>query len=564
MSVSCPKCREQVTLPAGVSPSARVECPLCSQVYHFEEVLDLLPPQLIVLDDVPDAGREEASAAEMVPAETLPLVDTGEQVPSMGFDNFEFETSPPPQLRSKRSIRGQRNARRKSPLLELSKIIAGGVVGLLIGQLILWWGLAKDPLRTAADVAAVAPWAVPPKFHAVPQVHDPQAAPLPQRSPRDRKSVPVSRDATATNAESASLPNQVAAVSPSAGYFGNEPGRAGSSRALPPPQLSTETVEPDADPVMGKQKQVDDSPSTLPVEAPSNFPERTDASVADLPSSTTVRSERLPFELPSEDDLPASRSETPSGEPDRIEASSDELGNQDEMQSEAPVTAAPKATLGRDPAAETPRAGVAAGEEQLRATSRDSVQPPVGGPGGPNAATKELVSRLTAAHQAAAKWKAAEPVDVAERRRLAAQFYRSLAGVGSALYNCPPGDPDLRRYRAGVRELLEEIAADDEQRSVVELAAPSWISAMGGGSGAIVFGEVHDVAAVGDWLRVHLKLRPGNQLTIFARPENAELEEGASVAVLGRLVEPEKPSIAPYATTTDTVLIECLTVSAAR
>ena len=60
--VACPRCRDEVTLPAKVSPQARVRCPLCRDEYILSEALAKMPPTLIVLD--PGPGMEEPSYTE--------------------------------------------------------------------------------------------------------------------------------------------------------------------------------------------------------------------------------------------------------------------------------------------------------------------------------------------------------------------------------------------------------------------------------------------------------------------------------------------------------------------
>ena len=48
-TVSCPKCSDQVTVPASAPRSARVRCPLCQEEYDLADALAQLPPTLIVI-----------------------------------------------------------------------------------------------------------------------------------------------------------------------------------------------------------------------------------------------------------------------------------------------------------------------------------------------------------------------------------------------------------------------------------------------------------------------------------------------------------------------------------
>ena len=57
--VACPKCADLVALPDRASRRATVRCPLCQAQFLLTEVLDKLPPALLVVDD-PEAARKKA------------------------------------------------------------------------------------------------------------------------------------------------------------------------------------------------------------------------------------------------------------------------------------------------------------------------------------------------------------------------------------------------------------------------------------------------------------------------------------------------------------------------
>ena len=48
-TVSCPKCSDQVSVPASAPRSARVRCPLCQEEYDLADALAQLPPALIIV-----------------------------------------------------------------------------------------------------------------------------------------------------------------------------------------------------------------------------------------------------------------------------------------------------------------------------------------------------------------------------------------------------------------------------------------------------------------------------------------------------------------------------------
>ena len=49
--VACPKCADSVVLPGRASRLATVRCPLCQEEFPLAEVLDKMPPALVVVDD---------------------------------------------------------------------------------------------------------------------------------------------------------------------------------------------------------------------------------------------------------------------------------------------------------------------------------------------------------------------------------------------------------------------------------------------------------------------------------------------------------------------------------
>lgn len=187
----CPKCREQVSIPSGVSRQARVRCPLCSEEYLLDDALRPLPPLLVVVHD-PEAA---SAATTLEPSEPAPVFAgaEGSRGPAMGWneaDQFALEpaaSSPPafqfepgsalaagrgPVARSA-AVASRPRARRKQagPLRLIVQTVGGGVMGLVIAQLILWWMPGKwdhnnrDPFKLAAKTARYAPFLVPVELH---------------------------------------------------------------------------------------------------------------------------------------------------------------------------------------------------------------------------------------------------------------------------------------------------------------------------------------------------------------------------------------------------------------
>jgi len=173
--VSCPKCHDPVSLPEGSAAESRVECPLCHDEYVLSEILDRLPPKLIVLD----AGGNGQGEAAPFPAVTTdegpdPFAALGAGGEAAAAASpFAVDASTDEGAASGGAATTRPRARRrprptrkpKSGAMEVAKIVGGGILGLIIAQFIIWWGIGKDPFNLGHIVAKVMPFAVPEEFH---------------------------------------------------------------------------------------------------------------------------------------------------------------------------------------------------------------------------------------------------------------------------------------------------------------------------------------------------------------------------------------------------------------
>ncbi len=184
----CPYCSDEILLPDKAAPFSRVQCPLCREEFVLSEVLDRMPPQLIVLD----AEDSEDSAEILQPApaslttiapdasspedfKIAPLESdqdssgpegSGPQKPAAPVQfainaGDDYEEQPT----GKRIVTGGRN--KKNPLVEVVKIVLGGVAGISIALLILLWLPGKwqrDPFKIGPKIGQYAPFMVPANF----------------------------------------------------------------------------------------------------------------------------------------------------------------------------------------------------------------------------------------------------------------------------------------------------------------------------------------------------------------------------------------------------------------
>ena len=171
--VACPKCADSVVLPSRASRLAAVRCPLCQEEFPLAEVLDKMPPALIVVDD-PEAAAVMPAGGPATQGLAAPAFADSEGVGGFAPLSIETEAARAPASGVPRGRRPAARAKRKpkNPLMEGAKIVFGGLAGLAIAQVILWWlgssqSWAKqraDMFELAPKVARFAPWIVPERY----------------------------------------------------------------------------------------------------------------------------------------------------------------------------------------------------------------------------------------------------------------------------------------------------------------------------------------------------------------------------------------------------------------
>jgi hypothetical protein len=161
--VRCPRCRDEVMVPARATGRALVRCPLCLEQYLLAEALAGAPPLLVII-----GGEVEQAAID----------DSGEpgidyQVASGGFASAALDASAPVAASvtvPRSALRTGQRPRRKeqSGLSFLISVVGGGVVAAPLTLLVLWWCFQWDELELGPTVAQYAPWIVPSQFHGRP------------------------------------------------------------------------------------------------------------------------------------------------------------------------------------------------------------------------------------------------------------------------------------------------------------------------------------------------------------------------------------------------------------
>ncbi|QDU31415.1 hypothetical protein ETAA8_65720 [Anatilimnocola aggregata] len=162
--VACPRCRDEVTLPAKVSPQARVRCPLCRDEYILSEALAKMPPTLIVLD--PGPGLDEPTYGSGTAYDEPEYKVAGDTAPGGMFD-----TTPPGEgaaAAAPRPLKGTTRPKKKSgsPVGQVIQVVMGGVGAIVLFHALAWYtplGLG-DPLEAGPLVAKYIPAIVPEKY----------------------------------------------------------------------------------------------------------------------------------------------------------------------------------------------------------------------------------------------------------------------------------------------------------------------------------------------------------------------------------------------------------------
>jgi uncharacterized protein YbaR (Trm112 family) len=235
--VACPACGDEVTAPERAAAETIVRCPLCGEQYPLAEALSDIPPMLQIVASGPAVATSDDGDLQLA-------------TPVEPRKPFVFEEKPGPRRPATRSGSGRSRRPERNPLVEALKIVAGGVVGLTIGQLILWWmpgnwGVNnRDPARLGRNYGQYVPWLVPASIRDM-GIAGPQAAPVPEAN---RESMPRVASSGASSSDTRrrrdSIPSSV------------EPTDllSGTDRSLPPtklpPDLGPElTLPPDPLPI---------------------------------------------------------------------------------------------------------------------------------------------------------------------------------------------------------------------------------------------------------------------------------------------------------------------------
>jgi hypothetical protein len=165
----CPECEEKVTLPSA-SQAAIVQCPLCDAEFGLAELLESVPPTLLVVDD-PAAKRAEDVASD---EESTESTDVGFSLEALSDQPEGFSIDDKESTVRATTVRSSgRRTSKGGGLRSAIQILFGGLIALPLAQLALWywpqgWGPGpQDPLGVGLKLSSYAAvkWVVPEEFH---------------------------------------------------------------------------------------------------------------------------------------------------------------------------------------------------------------------------------------------------------------------------------------------------------------------------------------------------------------------------------------------------------------
>lgn len=484
--VACPKCADSVVLPGRASPRATVRCPLCQEEFPLAEVLDKMPPALIVVDD-PDAAAAGPLAGIAAATAAAPLFAEPESNGG-GFAPLSIETAasaaPPATAARRRRPAAAAKRKPKSPVAEGVKIVLGGVAGLVIAQVILWWiGSAKEWPSKRADisglapkVARFAPWIVPERY-------------------RGQKA----------SAEAGGEPET------------SGPAAAGALGGVRPRELPQRTfVNPnESAPAPGTAK----SPAAK-AKKPGKSPK------SDVPEPLAADNRDLdPFGIGGSKAKPdIDLTTVPETETD---PSAEMKLDPDLVPDDKPVA---------DPEVMSP-------EEEAKAEPAEATKPPVEPlPNAPRVTAAELASAAGDAKTMVDAWMSAAEAD---SRELIRQSYVALAKLGEALaFRRKPAGDELQT----AVELVQSLKAEDAKLDTLGIVAGGWLKASGRDSdGVLLVGVVKQVRREGAYDVIEVTLGGGQSVAVYRQSEPAEAySPDTRLLVLGGIVEDPGKNLAGY------------------
>lgn len=543
ITVSCPKCSDQVTVPASAPRSARVRCPLCQEEYDLADALAQLPPALIVIS--PSLVDEPVLAA--VGGMDSP---TGSQIGSAidhGFDSHleggsgkgysshvleagtaqldagpsheEKVSAPTPAFRS--SPRPKR--KEKSMVGEVVKIVLGGVVGIGLAIVILWWVAGVD-LGLAPTVAKVSwlRWVLPQKI--LDKVEKNEG--IKEENPTDLQ--PLETDKGNRNDPAGSTPNK-------SGKLGSDPRFNEALKTSEEPKASSKFDKPQTTKSGAKSEDKD------PFDVSDPFAPETKASgsLDDLKIENPLSSASKPSTKPS---APAKSELTlPTEKP----GSEDPFKLPEEKPTPVkPAEPAEEKPKEKKPAVDKPAKENPKEEKPAEKPTEPAETPPQQTP----VAAGKLAEGIDAANIAAKAFDDTDAADKDARKTAVVALYNAYAGLGHTVEQTNLEDADNAEKLPALRQTLVQAANEPVKLNSIGALAARKLDAADGDPGILLAGTVKDFRAAGSQFETTLELVRDKRLVTVVSVKNPQdsYKVDDQVLILGSIVRDPKEKLAGY------------------
>lgn len=481
--VHCPRCRDEVTVPAKASPKAQVRCPLCLEEYVLAEALAQMPPALEIIggewDEEPalvGAGVETAEAGG------------GYSMSSGGFGGA-FDSSAPAGATvspARTAVKGARPKRKeKSAVAELIKIVLGGVVGISLALVGLWWIGGRDPFKIGPMVPTQIQFIVPPQFRSKPAESGTTVQNNQQPDGTTLNVPPTGRGGSFQPAPGTEM----------ASNSGNT-GRGKSKSASPANSLQTLPDPLGADPL-----------GTDPLGTPPNALDPV------APAS---------IDVPSFDPLPAVPEATP-------------------------AVSTPKAN-GKANSVEPPAVDFTnLLPEGSSPTPPEPNPPPPGGENAAGESAAALATAVQTANDALAAVEAGKNETKEARQQLFTDLYLAVADAGRVISHLDPADADVADPLAQLKRLHAELVAQPGKVSAFSFLGRTHLPQRKAGEGFAAAGTVSEFRSAGGVFETTLDAGGGVQILIVSTGNPQDFcQVGDQLLATGRIVEEPAKNIRSY------------------
>lgn len=515
---NCPRCEEQIRVPAGVSADATVQCPLCQEEYSLTEPLRKLPPELLVIDNVDAAPVDDVGIGaswdvsveppdEVEPANAFALAPVaGDANPAFDFDSGD--ASGPSPISSVRT--SARRAKPKgSPIKSVLSIIIGGMLAFPIAQLILWHlpGDLKRDFGAGPVVAKYIPLIVPERFRGQ-SAGGGQSSEIPDFNPEGLGEFSFTGDGQASQS--------------------NGKNRRKQKQKNATPSFAQAT---------------DDTSGNADFELP-----ETDGAFTDSGEGGAGGTESTGVELPSIE-LPSI--EPPGVSVPGIELPALELPGASEPDAAGLGDPAPADDdNGTEPAPRIPTPEVPSPKSTEEVRRVGSVKTaPVYEPA-------ELVAAVAKADQASGDWDATDESALSGRQKGA--FYRAMASLGEVLALSDPEDDESANERAATDRLLAAVGKHAAKIQTIVGVESQWIEAprqSRGSDGICVHGTVAAVEQRGELFETIVESNGWRVPVMTPDDPSDSMIVGEQVLVLGAIVHAPSDNLVGYEGNAEVVIV---------